>query len=610
MFCETSILKKKNFLLFIAIFLCFFGNAQEHNYIVDSLNNKTKRYIYHDLDSAFYFAKKAIKESKKYNYLEGEMDAHFQLGRVYYDKGRRTLAMDAGINSLTIAEKLNNYEGLKNALSLIGKIQNHANQLEDGLKTVRRNYNLAKAEGDSIQMALMANFKGIFKNKMGEKDSAFYFTIQSLKINKKLKAQKALAYNYNSLGIRYYGIKNLDSTFYYLRKALKIRTQLNLPNQSIEAYHNIGYVFLMEKITDSAIVYFQKCIEICLKYDKKGNLGVVYKNISEAYEISGNYKNSYNYYTEYININDSIADVKTRIKIEKKQAELAAKTLIHEQELLEIENLAKKRSLNRKKLLIGILLLALFVLFVLTLNASNKKDIIKKITKKEMQQKKVELEKKLQKETIITTTKITEEHERIKEKIAKELHDGLGGTLASIRLNLSSMQKENDCPHLGEYVQEIEKVYQQTRIISHSLTPPSLKGGSFSNILEDYLLHQFENTKIKLNADLLPKKELNKLDEDIKLSTYRILQELCDNIIYHAKATEVNIHIIAHKEHLSLLIEDNGKGIENSSKLPSNKGLALCADRLKLIDGTMHIDSKKDKGTTIDIDIPSNKNTA
>jgi hypothetical protein len=154
------------------------------------------------------------------------MEGEFQLGRIYYDQARRSLSMQAGEYSLAIAEEIDSYIGKKNALNLIAKIQNHANELEEGIKTVRRNFNLAKAQGDSIEMALMANFKGIFKNKMGEKDSAFYFTLQSMRINKQLNLQKALAYNYNSLGIRHYHNRNLDTSFYYFWRALKIRTDL------------------------------------------------------------------------------------------------------------------------------------------------------------------------------------------------------------------------------------------------------------------------------------------------------------------------------------------------------------------------------------------------
>ncbi len=303
------------FFINIILIIPFCVYSQEYKTDIDSLNAKAKQCIHIDLDSAYSFAEKAIKESQKYHYQEGEMVGQFQKGRILYDQARRTLAMDAGEKSLFIAEKLDNYEGQKNALNLITKIQNHSKQFEKGLITARESYYLAKAQNDSVEMALMSNFLGIFKNRLGEKDSAYYFTIQSMKINKQLNIQKALAYNYNSLGIHHYGNKELDSTFFYLRTALKIRTELKLPNQSIEAYNNLGYVFLLEKVPDSAIFYFQKCINTCLEYGKKHNLAIAYENISEAYELNNNYKSSLDALKKAIPINDSLTGIKQKEQI-------------------------------------------------------------------------------------------------------------------------------------------------------------------------------------------------------------------------------------------------------------------------------------------------------
>ena len=218
------------------------------------------------------------------------MDAEFQIGRVYVDQARRVLALESGTLSLKIAEEIDNYEGIKNALNLISKIHNHANDINEGIKDMRKLLNLALIEDDSTQIALSYNFLGIFKNKVNEPDSSYYFTNQSMIINRKLKNEKSLAYNYNSLGIYHYGKGDLDTTFSYFRKSLKIRTQLKLQNQSIEAYNNLGYVFLRERIADSAIIYFKKSVEACHEYNKKNNLAVIYENLSSSYEITGNYE--------------------------------------------------------------------------------------------------------------------------------------------------------------------------------------------------------------------------------------------------------------------------------------------------------------------------------
>ncbi|MBT5615037.1 MAG: hypothetical protein HOJ77_02150, partial [Flavobacteriales bacterium] len=149
---------------------------------IDSLNDKAKEYIYIDLDSAYYFANRAVILSKHHQYKQGEMDGAFQLGRIYLDQARRVLALESGIESLKIAYEIDSYEGKKNAYNLLIKIYNHSNKLDEGVKTSNLILTLAIEEYDSIQIAKAYNFLGIFKRKMGEPDSSIYYKIESMKI--------------------------------------------------------------------------------------------------------------------------------------------------------------------------------------------------------------------------------------------------------------------------------------------------------------------------------------------------------------------------------------------------------------------------------------------
>ena len=581
-------------------------NKQELNQKIDTLNSKANHYLNIDLDSALYFAEKAVIKAQTTNYPEGEMDGLFQKGRIYYDQARRTLAMDAGRQSLVIAKKINSYQGQKNALNLIGKIQNHANQLEEGIKTIRRNYNLAKAENDSIEMALMSNFKGIFKNKMGDKDSAFYFTMQSLAINKTLKIQKALAYNYNSLGIYYYGEKNLDSSFYYLRKALKIRTELKLPNQSIEAYNNLGYVFLMEGRADSAITYFQHCIKVCLEYEKKHNLAVAYENLADAYEIEGNHQAAFSAFKKAIPIKDSLSGIQQTKQIIKEEK---AKN----EELKELYVL--KKELEKKQWFLIFFLLVILIMTIIIFRKSKRRSI----------------ENLLQEQKTKAAKEIIDEYEKIDNWIARELHDDIGGSISAVKLNLSAIesaitlaifsqdankQLSQDTPRidmdmskykllntaLKKEIKNLGDVNNKIRELSHNLVPVSFDGQSFSDLLKVKLSSLFKNSII-FSFQFYPEDELNNIRGDIKFNVYRILQNLANNAAIHSKAKNVNIHVVGHKDHLSLLIEDDGIGFDKG-KETDGIGLQIINRRVLLFDGEIEIDSEKGKGTTITIDIP------
>ncbi len=87
-------MKRLSLLLTLFLTIPLVLTSQNKEKEVDNLIEKVKEYIYTDLDSAYYFDKQALKDSKKTHYLKGEMDAEFQIGRVYVDQARRVLALE------------------------------------------------------------------------------------------------------------------------------------------------------------------------------------------------------------------------------------------------------------------------------------------------------------------------------------------------------------------------------------------------------------------------------------------------------------------------------------------------------------------------------------
>ena len=569
-------------ILFLIILFCsstleLVSQSQQEE--VDILNEKVKEYIYTDLDSAYYFAKKALEDSRKIHYLKGEMDAEYQIGRVYVDQARRVLALESGTLSLEIAEKIDNYEGIKNALNLIAKIHNHSNNIEDGTRKMRKLFNLAKKEGDSSQMALSYNFLGIFKNKVNDSDSSYYFTKQSMIINRKLKNEKSLAYNYNSLGIYHYGKRNLDTSFTYFRRALKIRTNLKLQNQSIESYNNLGYVFLKEEIIDSAIIYFNKSIEVSLEFNKKNNLAAIYENLSHSYEIIGNHEEALNAIRKSIPIKDSLLGIKQHKQIVKREKDKNEAGLLREEEL---------KDQNKKEFILIIILFSiLFFAIIITIISIKRKLETGRETKK---RKEEQVRREAAQEIIFA-------QEKTRNTIAKELHDGVGGTLAVIKLNLYKLLAKKDCPELEKEIEVIETVSQEVRNLSHNITPIFLNKQNFTDILSDYI-ERNRNT-LEIFCFATPKEEINKQNIDLLINLYRIIQEVFSNIIKHSESTKVNIQVMGNKDHISLFIEDNGIGFDNNN----NKGLGInnIKQRAKLFKGELIIDTEAGKGTNITV---------
>ena len=585
--------------IFLLIPILLLGN--DYNLDIDSLNDKAKEYIYIDLDSAYYFANRAVILSKHHQYKQGEMDGTFQLGRIYLNQARRVLSLESGTQSLKIADEIDSYKGKKNAYNLLIKIYNHSNKLEEGVKTSNLILNLAKEEQDSIQIAKTYNFLGIFKRKMSEPDSSLYYKIESMKINRLLKDQKALAYNYTSLGIYHYDNGNLDTAFSYLRKSLQIRKKLNLIPQSIEANNNIGYLFLMLETADSAAHYFQKSIELCLTHEKHSNLAVLYGNLSEAYKLSGEHELALIAIEKSIPIKDSLMGIKQHEQITKREKKIAI-TLEKE---IEIESAFKKK----QYILIFALVIALLVSIVLS--RISKKKTIKFI---------------IERQKTNAAKAIIDEYEKIDNWIARELHDDIGGSIAAIRLNMLSVSKDVEEQYvegvkqgkqkfemdmikfaecnasLHKEIENLKDVNKHVRDLSHTLVPVSFDGNNFIHLIENKISTRFPKD-INYKIQVHPKDKINNITNDLKFNVYRILQNLASNIIIHSKAKNASLQIIGHENHLTIIVEDDGVGFNPNNK-NGGLGLNLIEKRALLFDGKVEIDSKKGSGSTIIIDLP------
>jgi len=198
-----------------------------------------------------------------------------------------------------------------------------------------------------------------------------------------------------------------------------------------------------------------------------------------------------------------------------------------------------------------------------------------------------------------------------KQRIGQELHDGVLGRLFGARLNLDSLNKKGDELAIAgrdHYISELKFIEQDIREISHELSREKFALiNNFVAILTNLFEEQknlSENTDFKYIIDQGIK--WDKVDNDLKINIYRIIQESLQNINKYAKAKNVSVNLLKDADNLHVSIIDDGIGFEVSKK---SKGIGLqnISSRVATCKGTFEIKSKPGKGTTITIDLPFNK---
>jgi signal transduction histidine kinase len=199
---------------------------------------------------------------------------------------------------------------------------------------------------------------------------------------------------------------------------------------------------------------------------------------------------------------------------------------------------------------------------------------------------------------------LLEGQEKERSRIAAELHDGIGGLLASTKhqFQLVESKMKNQVPEFSKAYHTLDETAHEVRRISHNMASKTLNKFGFEAAVKDLAeTLNSDELSIHLNCTDLP----TDLSSDIQLNLYRVIQELIGNILKHSGATVCNIDITAYDDELVLLVEDNGKGFDPNKKSEHEGiGLSNMKVRVEHLDGTIEFDSSPEHGTTVVVNIP------
>ncbi|AVR46792.1 hypothetical protein C7S20_16840 [Christiangramia fulva] len=217
-----------------------------------------------------------------------------------------------------------------------------------------------------------------------------------------------------------------------------------------------------------------------------------------------------------------------------------------------------------------------------------------------------ELNRELKRQEKNRIEAVIESQEKERQRIARDLHDSLGQTLALSRINLSRLHEDGLQTEqkilLEQVMQLIDEGCSDVRVISHNLMPPDLDHKNLKEILENLIEKYRQTGEIKYSFSYYGSGD--DLSPAGKYTLYRVLQEIFQNIIKHASAGKVIITLTTNHQFVNLLVEDDGKGFDKN--LTSfGLGLKNIYSRIKLLDGHLDIDSSINNGTVFNISIPT-----
>ena len=184
--------------------------------------------------------------------------------------------------------------------------------------------------------------------------------------------------------------------------------------------------------------------------------------------------------------------------------------------------------------------------------------------------------------------------EKERTRLARELHDGVGGVLSAAKMHLSIVPRDTN---ISEAMTMLDQASQEIRTIAHNLSPNMILENELDTVLGEFC-NRLKSAQ--LSVDYYVMGAVPKLAPAFKLSVYRAFQEIMNNVIKHSRATHVMVQISVNDDLLMLTVEDNGVGFDPATT--SGNGLSNLRARVRELSGEIQIASTLGKGTTVQLD--------
>jgi two-component system, NarL family, sensor kinase len=320
-----------------------------------------------------------------------------------------------------------------------------------------------------------------------------------------------------------------------------------------------------------------------------------YNELADAATKQMDYKKALEYFQKRTSLRDSIFSTEKTKQIEELNTKY--QTVKKEQIIEQQQN----RLIKQNFLFLGLAGLALMI--GLLAWSQYKRYKLRKET---------QLQTEIMKQQELATKAVIEAEEEERQRIARDLHDGVGQMMSVAKMNLSAFESEiifsNEEQKLSfeKIIHLVDDSCKEVRHVSHNMMPHALLKSNLASAVRDFI-------------DKIDKKTLEihfyseGLDERLNSNTenvlYRVIQECVNNVIKHAGATELDISVIRDKDGISATIEDNGKGFDTSDKEKfEGIGLKNILTRVEYLKGTVEFDSSPGRGTAIGLHVPLSAN--
>jgi len=586
-------------------------------------------------DSAEYYLQKGKALSEALKFDKG-IYYYYQQGTVLsYTKGNYTQALEESNKGLAMARKLKDTIKVITMLNNLGIISaylgnyqeqlDYALQVKDAAEFIKDSsilsgvyhglancyYNLGQyrkaveAAGYSVYVNSIFSEKSMYINRayatlaqaydglrMG--DSALHFYTIAIKESKRLNDKYAEGTIYGYMCNLYAGMNRFGDMLKAAEKSLSLSKELQSRQMMASSLYNTAYAQFLTNNNKEAYRNINEALAIAVADSLGDELKNCYTVLSYIAAREGDYVTSISAKQKA----DSISDAFLNEKVLKSTADLEKK---YETEKKDNQIKLQKAEIKRKDtfnyILIGSAAALLIVSFLSYRNYRQKQ---------KLQQQRIyelETEKKL-----AATEAVLKGEEQERTRLAKDLHDGLGGMLSGIKYSFQTMKgnlimtPENQ-QAFERSMDMLDSSIREMRRVAHNMMPEALVKFGLDTALKDFCNDINQSGALNVSYQSIGM-ENAVIEQTTAITVYRIVQELINNTMKHAAAKNAIVQMSRTNDILSVTVEDDGKGF-NTAVLNQVRGIGWdnIKNRVEFLKGTLDVDSQPGKGTSVHIEL-------
>jgi len=553
-------------------------------------------------DSLFSLAEKVfrrINNPMRLAFIDNER------GSLYFNQGNYWLAADYYAKAAETFEQLKDtihyLSSYQNLISVLGETEN----IPKAISLAQKILPIARLTTDTsqafyIMQSLLTHF-----TLTGQLDSARQYIGPLLKAAGETADFYIATDIYHAIGEFYSASNQHANALKYnqlaLQKAEVLNNEFLLPRMNLA----VGSSYLNLKDAAKALPYLLTGLQMA---DQSANLQASYEGsrlLSQYYEQAGQFEQAFQYLKRHLVLKDSMRDARVSNHVNYLEALYENNKKERQINALELKNTQKELELvkrNRTIYLGGVsaafMLLGLGFLY----RRSNHKKLM---AEKEQQMQKEQIKFLERQQQVVSLQSMVNGQETERTRIAKDLHDGLGGLFSTVKMYFSTLEHEQQQLKENELFKKsyemVDTAATEVRRIAHNMMPEVLLKLGLEQALNDLCGNITASRMLQVQLQVHGME--NRLGASTEIMLYRIVQELLNNIAKHAQATEAIVQFLREGNRLSVTVEDNGKGFNTkTADLGKQAGLDSVKSRVDYLNGQISIESETNVGTTVMMD--------